>query len=87
MNTSVDAAVGQLMQVWSQGFSAIDIISTLFKVAKTFDMPEYLKLDFIREIGITHMRILEGLTSIVQLCGLIARLCKLSMDPHLFQSR
>ena len=33
------------------GYSAMDIITTLFRVVKTFpdkDMPEYLKLEFIR---------------------------------------
>lgn len=31
------------------------------------------------------MRILEGVATVVQLGGLIARLCKLSMDPKQFQ--
>lgn len=30
------------------------------------------------------MRILEGVSTVVQLGGLIARLCKISMDPKLF---
>jgi hypothetical protein len=33
------------------GYSAMDIITTLFRVVKTFpdkDMPEFLKLEFIR---------------------------------------
>lgn len=32
---------------------------------------------FIQEIGFTHMRILEGVGTLVQLGGLIARLCKM----------
>lgn len=32
----------------------------------------------------THMKILEGVTSLVQLGGLISRLCKLSMDTSSF---
>lgn len=57
MNSSVDQAIQQLMQIWTQGFSAIDIISTLFKVTKTFDMPEYLKLEFIK-VSINYNEIL-----------------------------
>lgn len=30
------------------------------------------------------MRILEGVSTVVQLGGLLARLCKLSMKPELF---
>ena len=38
-----------------------------------------------QEIGFTHMRVLEGVSTIVQLGGLIARLCKLGMKPEVFQ--
>lgn len=31
----------------------------------------------VQEIGWTHMRILEGVGTLVQLAGLLARLCKL----------
>jgi len=30
-----------------------------------------------QEIGFTHMRILEGVGTIIQLAGLLARLCKM----------
>jgi replication factor C subunit 2/4 len=36
-----------------------------------------------QEIGWTHMRILEGVGTLVQLGGLVARLCKISLDPKL----
>ena len=38
-------------EICDMGYSAMDIITTLFRVVKTFpdkDMPEYLKLEFIR---------------------------------------
>jgi replication factor C subunit 2/4 len=38
------------------------------------DMPETQKLDFIREIGFTHMRIAQGLNTQLQLMGCVARL-------------
>lgn len=31
------------------------------------------------------MRVLEGVSTVVQLGGLVARLCKLSMQPDLFK--
>ena len=57
------------------GYAATDIIQTLFRVTRTLDMPEPLKLEFIREIGFTHMRISEGLNTQLQLMGCVARLC------------
>lgn len=40
-----------------------------------YRMPEYTKLEYIKEIGFTHMRILEGVGTLIQLVGLAARLC------------
>ncbi|KAJ2434553.1 replication factor C subunit 4, partial [Coemansia sp. RSA 2440] len=60
------------------GYSAVDIITAVFRVVKAADdeLDEEKKLVFVREIGITHMRIVDGLQSLVQLQGLVARLCK-----------
>ena len=38
-------------------------------------MPEEVKLEFIKEIGFCHMRILDGLDTLLQLSGMIAKLC------------
>ena len=38
-------------------------------------MDEELKLNFIKEIGFCHMRVLDGLDSLLQMSGLIAKLC------------
>ena len=37
-----------------------------------------------QEIGFTHMRILEGVGTYVQLAGLLARLCRMVSHFHLF---
>lgn len=35
--------------LWKQGYSAVDIITTLFRVVKFYEgMPEYMKLDYIK---------------------------------------
>jgi replication factor C subunit 2/4 len=93
-------ALDQLETLWEQGYSALDIVSTLLKVVKGMDrLPEFVKLEFIKvwafspcflhlfniyhpshphsllptkkkkktqEIGFTHMRILEGVSTLVQ---------------------
>ncbi|EFA78355.1 replication factor C subunit [Heterostelium album PN500] len=61
--------------LWDKGYSSMDIISTFFKVAKTLDMPEYQKLEFIKEIGFTNLRITQGVNSLLQLSALLSRLC------------
>merc|ERR1712060_67309 len=52
-----------LHSLHSSGYAASDIITTVFRVCKSTDLPEYVKLEFIREIGFCHMRIVEGLDS------------------------
>ena len=67
-----------VIDLWSKGYAATDIIQTLFRVTRSMDMPEQKKLEFIREIGFTHMRIAEGLNSQLQLLGCMARLSMLN---------
>ncbi|KAI8616212.1 P-loop containing nucleoside triphosphate hydrolase protein [Chytriomyces sp. MP71] len=79
MKGDVDAAVARLEKFWVEGYSGVDIVGTLFRVVKFHAMPEYLKLEFIREIGTTHMRMIEGVMSVVQVSALAARLCNLAI--------
>jgi len=86
VKSNIESAMEKLSELWEQGYSAVDIVVTLFRVVKTFDeLPEYTKLEYIKEIGFTHMRILEGVGTLIQLGGLLARLCKMNMQPELFQ--
>ncbi|KAK5256474.1 replication factor C subunit 4 [Cryomyces antarcticus] len=81
----VDAALDALKELWDLGYSCHDIISTMFKVTKSIpSLSEHAKLEFIKEIGFTHMRILEGVQTFLQLSGCVARLCKINMKPSLF---
>ncbi|KAJ7786543.1 P-loop containing nucleoside triphosphate hydrolase protein [Mycena metata] len=81
----INTAMEKLTELWEQGYSAVDIVVTIFRVVKTFDeMPEHTKLEYIKEIGFTHMRILEGVGTLLQLAGLVARLCKMNLKPELF---
>lgn len=69
------------------GYSSHDIISTMFRVTKTIPtLSEHSKLEFIKEIGFTHMRILEGVQSFLQLSGCLAKLCKINMKPEMFEA-
>uniref|UniRef100_A0ABI8A2I9 Replication factor C subunit 2 n=1 Tax=Felis catus TaxID=9685 RepID=A0ABI8A2I9_FELCA len=70
-----------LAHLWHLGYSPEDIIGNIFRVCKTFQMAEYLKLEFIKEIGYTHMKIAEGVNSLLQMAGLLARLCQKTVAP------
>ncbi len=73
-------AIEQLQKLWNSGYAASDIIGTIFKVTKAHDrLPEGKKLEFLREIGFTHMRISNGVNSLLQLLGLVARLNQMSV--------
>jgi replication factor C subunit 2/4 len=76
LKEDVYGAQEKLVELYNSGYSSMDIIGTLFKVVKFYDMPEEKKLDYIKEIGFTNMRISDGTGSLLQLVGLIARLCQ-----------
>ena len=45
----IEDALETLRELWAKGYSAVDIISTMFRVVKTMDsLPEYTKLQFIK---------------------------------------
>ena len=78
-NSDLDPAYKIAKHMWTLGYSAVDIITNIFRVCKTHtDLPEYLKLEFIKEIGKTHMLIVQGGTSLLQMSSLLARLCLLN---------
>lgn len=62
------------MSGWTSHIGNFQLVTDGYLI---FSLAEYTKLEFIKEIGWTHMRILEGVGTLVQLSGLIARLCKL----------
>ncbi|CAN3362404.1 replication factor C subunit 4 [Diutina catenulata] len=72
----INSALSMLDSLWKKGYSAVDIVTTTFRVAKSAPVPEPTRLAMLREIGFTHMRVLEGVSSYLQLAALYARLCE-----------
>jgi len=75
-------ATTAMQELWNTGYSAQDIIGTVFRLCKVVEMPEYIKMNFMKEIGFTHMRISEGLSSLCQLTGLLGKLCQLAGEAR-----
>ena len=75
LDGNIDAGIDLLDTLWNKGYSSIDIVTLSFKVAKTLPgISELVRLDMIKEIGFVHMRILEGVSTYLQLCGMLAKL-------------
>ncbi len=74
----LDASLDKMDELWTKGYSAIDLVTTMFRVVKTFDdLNDHEKLMYFKEIGFTHMRVLEGVNSKLQVSGLLSRLAAL----------
>lgn len=71
----LDSAYKIMLHMWKLGYAAEDIIVNTFRVCKTHSMRDDLKLEFVKEIGYTQMRTLQGVHSLLQMAGLLARLC------------
>ena len=82
----IEQAVEGVQELWGLGYSCHDIISTMFRVTKTIPgLSEHARLEFIKEIGFCHMRVLEGVQTLIQLLGCVAKLCKINMKPSQFE--
>lgn len=69
-----------MQALYDQGYSANDIIGTLFRVVRgNTALDEFMKLEMLREVGFCQMRIGEGVGTLLQMSGLLANLCKLAL--------
>ena len=74
-----------------QGYAPNDVVSTVFRVLKSADSSgsgstaigtEAQRLEFMREIGLAHVVTgTEGVNTLTQLMGLVARLCLKKAAP------
>ena len=76
VNQQLQSALIDLYGLTEQGYAAVDLISTLFKVCKNSNIDDSMKLLYIKEISLTHCRISDGNDTPLQLAGLLARLCQ-----------
>jgi len=72
------SAVAILHRLFELGYSTEDLIINMNRIIKTLDFTEPVKAAFLEEIGRTHVLVSQGLTTLLQLSALLARLCMLS---------
>lgn len=68
-----EAGFRPVHELHSQGYSTADIISVFARVTKTMDVPEHVKLEWLKEIGLTHMRVNAGATGLLQLDAMVSK--------------
>uniref|UniRef100_A0A7E4URJ5 Replication factor C subunit 2 n=1 Tax=Panagrellus redivivus TaxID=6233 RepID=A0A7E4URJ5_PANRE len=78
-------AFAGLDKLYKMGYSTEDILTTMSRVVKYVDIPEVLKLEFIREIARTHTLASQGVVGRVQLAGLAARLSSKQLEINAMQ--
>jgi len=76
IQSDLDEAYKAMNHLCRLGYTAEDILSVIMRVTKTYQMSEFMQLEFIREIGLTYMRVSQGVESQLQLSSLLARLCE-----------
>ena len=74
----LEGAHWDVMGLCGHGYAASDIVATIFRVVRGMQLEEFIKLEYMREIGYAQMRVAEGVASRLQLSGLLAKLCQVA---------
>jgi len=80
--SDIDKSYKIMAHLWKLGYSSEDIVTSIFRVCKTHNLPEFVKLEFIKEIGLTHLALVQGTQSLLQMSGLLGRLCQVTLAPE-----
>ena len=68
-----------LETLFNKGYSVGDIVGSFLRILKNFEMREDLKIEFTKQVAVTHLRVVsDGVQSLTQIGGLVARLCQSS---------
>ena len=78
IENKVNDSLNQIIKIYENGYSSSDIIGTLYKVCKNIDIPDEIKLNILKEIGFTQLRISSGLSTLPQLLGLVSSICEIN---------
>ncbi|KAH7649691.1 replication factor C like AAA+ ATpase [Cryptosporidium bovis] len=73
-------------ELFSNGYSPLDIVITMRNVLKRYQMQENGILEFLKEVGRCHFTMLDGCPTPLQLDKLLGQLCFISAKLGLSQS-
>ena len=71
-----DLAQKTLLPLWEEGYTAYDLVNTLYKLIMNRNMDKRLQFEFLKDMAQLKMRVLEGLPTFLQISGYLARCCQ-----------
>ena len=77
----IDSCLNIIGELWSLGYSSLDILTSFFRIAKYLtptEISEYMQMEFIKLIGLAQMDAVNGLTTLLQLQALVSKMCAFS---------
>lgn len=81
LKMNLDEAEKYLRHLYNLGYCTEDIVSSMFRVVKTFkNISEFQKLEYLKQIGIVQIRVVQGVNSMLQMKGLISHFIKKSSE-------
>lgn len=80
LKRDLEEAEKSLTHLYKLGYCTEDIVSSMFRVVKAYKMPEFTKLEYLKQIGISQIRIVQGVNSMLQMKGLISHFIKKSTE-------
>jgi len=69
-----DKATQLSENLWNEGYNSFDIVAGFNKVIQNSDIPDMLKLKYLRELSLTKMRLVQGVGSLLQLHGFLSKM-------------
>lgn len=78
---NLDASLAAIDGLLDAGYSSSDVVATLFRVLRASPpdaMAEFVQLECLREVGATHVRLVDGIGSRLQVAGLMARMTRVA---------
>ena len=79
----IDKAAALMGDMWKSGYAALDVVTTLFKVLKAHArLGEVLKMELLQTLSATHMRVLDGVSTLVQMHGLCAKIAAVAKGRY-----
>lgn len=73
-----ERAFDNMNHLWSQSFTAYDLINSIGKVIEIVISDTDLLYSYLDEVANLKVKVLQGLNSLIQLQGFLARLCDIS---------
>lgn len=78
LKADYERAFDNMNHLWGQSFTAYDLINSIGKVIEIVVSDTDLLYSYLDEVANLKVKVLQGLNSLIQLQGFLARLCDIS---------